>query len=532
MGELEARVLAGTEGQNPVNPVFSPDGRYVAFHSPTDQTIKKLAITGGTPITLCKTGTPTGVSWSKEGIVFARDKNIFKVSENGGNPEVIVTVKDGELITRPQLLPGGEAVLFTLAMGTDPLSVYWDGGQIVTQTLKSGARKILHQGGRDARYLATGHLVYALGGTLFAVPFDLKRLEAGPGAVPLVEGVRGTSSGAAQFSFADNGSLIYVPGLALGAGASGNSLAFIDRKGNVAEMKLPPGSYVYPRVSRDGKRVAYESDEGGGKESAIWIYELSGAHEPNRLTLAGTGANRYPIWSSDGTRVAFQSDREGDQGIWWQRADGSGAAERLTKPGHGVAHKPDSWSPDGQTFSFTAAKGDAEALWTFSMRDKKATLFREDPAASLGRSVFSPNGRWLAYQQRVGADDLGIYVQTYPPTPTRFQISKTRGFNRFPVWSPDGKELFYISGTGPNIVEVSVTEQPSFSFTVLPLLPRPFQPNGSTFVRGYDLHPDGKRFIGVVTAGEGPNAASGQPSAPQIQVVLNWFEDVKQRVAQ
>ena len=532
MGELEARVIAGTDGQLPSNPVFSPDSRYVAFHTATDGTLKKLAIAGGTPITLCQTAVPAGVSWSKEGIVFAQGKNIFKVSENGGNPDILVTVKDGQLITRPQLLPGGETMLFTLATGSDPVSAYWDRGQIVVQTLKSGTRKVVHDGGRDARYLATGHLVYALAATLFAVPFDLKRLEAGPAAVPLVEGVQGSSSGAAEFSFSGNGSLIYVPGPDyFGPGsAAPNLLAFIDRKGSVEAMKLPPGSYGYPRVSRDGTRVAYETEE--GKESAIWTYELSGAHEPNRLTLAGTGANRYPIWSWDGTRVAFQSDREGDAGIWWQRADGSGPAERLTKPEQGVSHIPDSWSPDGQTFSFTAVKGEAEALWTFSTRDKRATLFREDPAARLGRSVFSPNGRWLAYQQRDGSDVVHIYVQTYPPTPTRFQISKAGGFYRHPVWSQDGKELFYMSGTGANVVEVSVAEQPSFTFSVLPLLPRPFNPNGSGFVRGYDIHPDGKRFIGLVPAGQGQTGASRQPSAPQIQVVLNWFEDVKQRVVQ
>ena len=531
LGELEARVVAGTDGQLPSNPVFSPDGRYVAFHAGADGTLKKLAITGGTPITLCQTAVPAGVSWTKEGIVFAQGRNIFKVSENGGKSDIIVAVKDGEVITRPQLLPGGETVLFTVATGSDPVAAYWDRGQIVVQTLKTGARKVVHDGGRDARYLPTGHLVYALAGTLFAVPFDLKHLEAGPGAVPLVEGVQGSSSGAAEFSFSENGSLIYSPGPDyFGPGsATPKLLAFIDRKGSVEAMKLPPGSYGYPRVSRDGRRVAYETEE--GKESAIWTYELSGAHEPNRLTLAGTGANRYPIWSWDGTRIAFQSDREGDQGIWWQRADGSGPAERLTKPEQGVSHIPDSWSPDGQTFSFTAAKGDAEALWTFSTRDKKATLFREDPVARLGRSVFSPNGRWLAYQQRDGADVVHIYIQTYPPTPTRFQISKAGGFNRFPVWSQDGKELFYMFGTGANVVEVSITEQPSFSFAVLPLLPRPFNPNGSGFVRGYDLDPDGKRFIGLVPAGQGQSAASSRPSAPQIQVVLKWFEDLKQRMA-
>jgi Tol biopolymer transport system component len=275
-------------------------------------------------------------------------------------------------------------------------------------------------------------------------------------------------------------------------------------------------------VSRDGKRVAYQIDD--GKDSSIWIYELSGAAAPRRLTLPGTGTNRYPIWSTDNEHVAFQSDREGDLGIWWQRADGNGAAERLTKPEKGISHIPDSWSPDRQRFSFTSVKDNSVAVWVYSLVDKKATVFAEIPGSGVGRSVFSPDGKWIAYQVTDG-NGTHNFIQTYPPTATKYQQPQD-GNDHHPAFSPDGKELFYIGGAGI-FGSVRITTQPSLSFGSPVRAPRSgFQTQSGTFVRTYDVLPDGKHFIGVVTAGQ---AQVGQGSA-QIQVVLNWFEDLKQRV--
>src|SRR5204862_4626357 len=191
--------------------------------------------------------------------------------------------------------------------------------------------------------------------------------------VGVIEGIARSPVGVAYFTFSNTGTLVYRAGPVTGVGAGQAVLVSVDRKGDPQALKVPAAAYGFPRVSRDGKRAAYQIDD--GKDSSIWIYELSGAAAPRRLTLPGTGANRYPIWSSDGERVAFQSDREGDLGIWWQRADGNGAAERLTKPDKGVSHIPDSWSPDGQRFSFTDEKGNIAAVWTYSLRDRKAMIF-------------------------------------------------------------------------------------------------------------------------------------------------------------
>ena len=196
------------------DPVFSPDGRSVAFYAAADQTIKTIAVTGGAAVTICPADNPFGMSWGPDGIVFGQgSKGIMRVSPNGGTPDVLVRVKDGEEAHGPQLLPGGQHVLFTLATGT--ALDRWDKARIVVQSLTSGERKTLIEGGSDARYVPTGHIVYALSGSVFAVAFDVQRLEVKGGAVPMVEGVRraaGSATGAAHFSFSSTGSLIYIPG--------------------------------------------------------------------------------------------------------------------------------------------------------------------------------------------------------------------------------------------------------------------------------------------------------------------------------
>ena len=170
--------------------------------------------------------------------------------------------------------------------------------------------------------------MYALGGVLFAIRFDPRRLQISGGPVPVVEGVRRATggTGAAQFSVAANGSLIYVPG-PISTTSGLLELAVVDRKGMVDVLKLPPGTYDHPRASPDGKRIAFATDD--GKDAAIWTYDLSGATSMRRLRFGGR--NRFPIWSADGAQIAFQSDRDGDLGIFWQPADGAGTAERLTK---------------------------------------------------------------------------------------------------------------------------------------------------------------------------------------------------------
>ena len=528
MSDLEARPIPGTQGTpgtSPFAPVFSPDGQSIAFYSQVDRAVKKVAASGGAAVTICPVdiaGSFGRMNWDASGIVFGQVKGIMRVSANGGQPEVLVSVKDGEVMYGPQVLPGGEWLLFTLA--TSATADGWDKAQIVVQSLTSSERRTLVSGGSDGRYLPTGHLVYALGGVLFAVPFDLPRLAVTGGPVPVVEGVKRSpgATGTAHFSVSGTGSLVFVPGPASTSSAL-SDLALVDRNGAVQPLKLPPGAYEYPRLSPDGTRIAFGTDD--GKDAIVWIYDLA-ASSARRLTLGGR--NRVPVWSADGERVAFQSDRDGDLGLFWQRADGTTAAERLTTPDKDTAHVPESWSPDGQTLLFSVAKGSSYAVSALSLTDKKVTPVGGIQSPIPPSATFSPDGRWVAYSATPpGAPFASLFVQPFPTTGATYPISTGGGFH--PTWSPDGKELFYFMGGGAGqFVAVSVTTRPTFTFGNPVQVPRPFVERGAGFERNNDITLDGTRFLGVVAAGQ--ISTSGVPAAPQIQVVLNWFEELKARV--
>jgi eukaryotic-like serine/threonine-protein kinase len=514
------QLVRGNNDESVANPFFSPDGRWIGFFSGAgggsgSGTLKKIAVTGGSPITLCASDPPFGASWSDGAILFSTSKGILRVQEYGGTPENLVA--GGQLMQSPQLLPGGDALLFAVGqIGVNG----WNRAQIVVQSLKTGQRRMLIDGGTDPRYVPTGHLVYALGGVLFAVPFNVRRLEVTGGAVPVVEGVRRAAvAGAALFGFSNTGSLAYVPGPSAGD-ATNTDLAWTGKDGGRTPLKVPPAQYETPRISPDGRRVAVGNIDSSGPN--IWIVDLSGASQMRRLTFGGK--NTRPEWSPDGERIAFQSDREGVPGIFWQRADGTGTAERLTRSESGVAHVPESWAPDGKRLLFSKAKGNDVSLWVLSFSELKAEPFNGAHSTRLMNAVFSPDGGWVAY----GSDESGtdaVYVQPFPATGSKFQISRG-DVGHHALWSRDGKQLFYIPGPGRFAV-VNVTTQPSFSVSAPVPEPRAFNiGNAQTSPRNHDIGPDG-RILGIVTAGQ---AASGPVAAQQINVVLNWFEELKQRV--
>ncbi|MGH9660212.1 MAG: hypothetical protein ACRD96_16805 [Bryobacteraceae bacterium] len=303
--------------------------------------------------------------------------------------------------------------------------------------------------------MPTGHIVYAVAGTLFAVAFDERRLEVTGQAAPVVEGVRHSpATGAAQFSVSNTGSLVFIPGPASPTGDL-RDLVLIDRKGGVERLKLPRGGYESPRISPNGRQVAFSTVD--TKEAIVWIYDLSGTSARRRLTFGGR--NRFPIWSADGQRVAFQSDRDGAPGIYWQRADGADTAERLTTPEPGTSHIPESWSPKGDRLSFSAITVSNASLWMVSLQDKKAAPFGEVRSSLPLNSAFSPDGRWVAYTFR-SRETVNVFVEPFLVTGAKYQVSKDNGSRR-PIWSPDGKALFYQTAEG--LVVVSVSTQPSFT---------------------------------------------------------------------
>ncbi len=511
---LEARAIPGGEG-DVSSPVFSPDGRTVAFYSVGEGVLKRLDVAGGAPITIAKMDRPFGLSWSEHDIVFGQNRRgILRVPSMGGVPEMLVPLRD-EFPSSLQVLPGGRGVLFSVRS----ISNDQPHARVVVQPLDGGARKTLVEGGLDGRYLPTGHLVYVIGGDLFAAPFDLASLSVSGGAVPLVEGIRRStlvaSPAAAQVSYSATGSLAFLPGPHLVSDANVD-LALFDRDGRPTPLGLPPRPYRSPRVSPDGTFVAFDIEDASG--AAVWVYELAGAKSMRQLTFGGK--SRHPIWSRDGQWVAFQSDREGDLGIFRQRADGSGVAERLTKPERETEHIPQSWSKDGGQLMFSVSKDMGWALWTLSVKDRQVAPFGDVHSIELAEGAFSPDGQWVAYRSRESAATPGqVFLQPFPTTGARFLVRN----GSHVYWSPRGDELVVNAGPGQSVV-IPVTTTPRVTFGQEKDFPRGLRREGPRPTRReVDSMPDGEHVIGVLVGG-------GESLLPQINVVLNWFDEVRQRV--
>jgi serine/threonine-protein kinase len=534
MSALEAKPIPGTQQTpGPTTPVFAPDSRSVAFYSQADRSIKRIGLGGGAAVSICPAELPfLGMSWTAHSLLFGQmDRGILRVSENGGQPETVAAAKLPELVYGPQVLPGGEWVLFATLRAENGTTVDWDKATIVAQSLKSAERRTLVSGGSEARYIPSGYLVYALSGVAFAAPFDLRRTAVTGGAVSVVEGVRrslNASTGVAHFGISETGTLVFRPG-PVSSLAGQYTLGLIDRTGGIQSLNLPAGAYEHPRLSPDAKRIVFGSDD--GQDATVWIYDLSGTSQMRRLTLGGR--NRIPIWV-DNDHVAFQSDREGDLGIFWQRTDGTTPAERLTKPDRkDVAHLPESMSRDGKTLLFAVSTGPIQfanttySLAMLSLADRKVSPFPGTESIYPPAATFSPDGKWIAYTvASAGAISGGmVFAQPFPPTGATYPVSKAVGIH--PVWSPDGKELIYSPAPGAQ-VSVSVATVPTFALGNPVRMPQPFVERGPGTERPVDFMADGKHFLGVVPIGS--NAPTDPSAAQEIQVVLNWSEELKRLV--
>ncbi len=453
----------------PATPVFSPDGEWLAYiHvlSPTESLLKRVPVSGGTPVTVFESGFQIGLSWpTPETMVFAHQDGILRIPANGGAPEVLVTRGEDEMFDSPQILPGGEQVLFTRTL-EDPanaVGAFGDAAQIVVQSISGSERTLVWDGGGAARYLPTGHIVYAQGNTLFASVFDLDTLTIAGGAVPLVEGTRRSTnlgSDTAQYAVSEAGTLAYLPG---DTGSGGVALALVNRDGTQEILDVPLQDYVGPRLSPDGTRLAVEARSEGG--SAIFVYDLSGSTAMRRLTQTSEGSNGFPLWTPDSERVTFTSDRDGVQGIYWQSADGTDVAEALFLAEEDTYLLPTGWSPDGRTLIFTQGRTPLfvqdGGIWTLSLdggAEAEPTLFYDDPDTAQLGATFSPDGNWIAYRSDEAGAAGDVYVQPFPPTGRTYRVTEA-SVNIFgPLWSADGTELFYQLMNGITAVDVATTE--------------------------------------------------------------------------
>jgi Tol biopolymer transport system component/predicted Ser/Thr protein kinase len=506
MDSLEVKPIPGTEGG--VNPFFSPDGQWVGFFA--GNKLKKISVSGGAAVALGDASVPRGANWSSQGMIaFASTavSALQQVSDAGGSPQPLTRFGKGEVSHRwPEFLPGGKGVLFAAG----PSGINFNNAEVAVQSVGTGERRNLIQGGTHPRYAPSGHLVYVQGGSLMAVPFDPQRLTAAGTAVPVVEGVlQSPTTGAAQYSVSATGSLVYVSG---GIQSAQSRLVWVSRNGAEQSLAAPAHAYMFPRLSPDGRRVSMGIAE---QETQIWLYDLS-RDTLTRLTFEGN-ANYAPVWTPDGKRIAFESFKEAPGNIFWQLADGSGGLERLTTSEY--LHAPSSWSRDGRLLAFIEVNPSTGVdIWVLRMGDRKAqpflrTQFNENSP------WFSPDGRWLAYI----SDESGrneIYVQPYPGPGGKWQISTDGGTE--PVWNPNGRELFYRSGD--RMMAVDIATQPGFSAgTPRMLFEGRYEPPPVPIVN-YAVSPDGQRFLMVKPSEQ------AQATPTQINVVLNWFEELKQKV--
>ena len=446
-------------------------------------------------------GGVSGLSWSDSGILYTDASGIVRVSPSGGKPETVVPLAQGETMQGATALPGGAGILFAVAKGRElgifPSIDLWDGATIAVQP-PTGERKTLITNGSDPRYLPTGHLLYARGGTLFVAPFDLKRLTVAGNGVPLLEGVARavlgrSSTGVAQADVSANGSIVYAPGPASPA-SEPPPLVIVDRAGNVTPLKVPPGFYERPRVSPDGTQLALGSEDPNG--ATIWIHDLSGDTSMRPLTFQGQGRNRFPVWSADGTYVAFQSDREGAPAIFRQRSDGSSIAERLTTPDKESAHAPESWSSDGKHLLYSVFKAATNTIWAYSLESKKGVQIPDVETPIFASPSFSPDGQWIAYTTTTAGGQNQVFAQPFPPTGAKYLV----GAGIRPLWSRSGKEIFYIRGDGGTLFKTVIATRPGLTLsneTALPFNVLLGRGPGRTG-RDADIMPDDKRFVAVV----------------------------------
>jgi Tol biopolymer transport system component len=494
MDSVQARVLPGTDGA--LAPFFSPDGQWIGFFA--DSKLQKVPVSGGTPVTVANGAGFLGSDWSPDGtILFVESPGVglMEVPDSGGTPRLFVRSGVQAAAVAPQFLPDGRTVLFVTSTG--PGSV----GQLRAYSRETGTSRGLMTGAGFPKYVPSGHLVYAQGANLVAAPFDLNRLEIMGPAVPVVNGVA-----LGDFTVSRTGSLAYIPA----GGDAPRRLVWVTRNGDKTPLAAPARDYDFPQISPDGQRVAVEIS------SQVWLYDLS-RDTLTRFAFDGS-INDTPAWSPDGQRIAFRSNRAGRMNLFWQRADGGGGAERLTDNEYNDL--PRSWTPDGRILAFQEVRPDTgRDIFTLRLGDRNPQPFLQTKYTE-GCPQISPDGRWLAYV----SDETGgpeVFVQPFPATGGKWQVSTDGGTE--PVWNRNGHELFYRSG--PKMMAVDVATQPAFSAGKPRMLfEGPYAASVFPLTGvAYDASPDGQRFLMMEEA--------GQPKpATEINVVVNWSEELKRRV--
>ena len=505
MDQVQTVPLAGTEGGR--DPFFSPDGEWIAYWSAAS-VLRKVPRTGGPSQEISQlAGEPAGGTWLPDNsiIVGSNDPRVglIQVPGGGGKPTVLTVPGPGERDhSHPSVLPGGRAVLFTIgSMGPT------ENSQVAALDLNTRQQKVLLRGGSDARYVETGHLVYATSGTLRAVRFDLATLEVRGQSVTVVDKVKMSNQGAAAFSISKDGTLVYVQ--ADYRDAAKRTLVWVDREGREEPLGAEAKPYSHPRLSPDGTRIAVNSRD---QERDIWIFDLA-RQTLDRLT-SGTGRELNPVWTPDSSSMLYASPREtGADNVYRQRADGTGSIEALTS-GKNYLY-PISIAPNGREVVLVDGNSSIMHLAVLHLDGSHRIISLIKNESRNINGEISPDGRWLAYQsEETGRDE--IVIRPYPNVQSggKWTISLNGGTK--PLWARSGKELFYIDLEG-YLMAVPVQTRSGFASGAPKRVFHARYHSLDELGRSYDVSLDGRRFLMI--KGSGDQAT--------MVVVLNWFEDLR-----
>jgi serine/threonine-protein kinase len=519
---LQATPIAGTEGGT--SPFLSPDARWVGFWA--DGKLKKVSIDGGVPVTLCDVAMPFGASWGPDDtIVFSpsNDSGLSRVPANGGKAEILTSLDKTvrEFSHRlPHWLPDGKGVLFTILREKTDLEP-----RVARLDVNTRKWSVLLEDAADARYALSGHLVFLRQGTLMAVPLDLARSAIVGQPVPVIAGIVqalntladvSVITAAGQYGVSDSGYLVYAPGGIFPDLDS--TLVWVDRNGNVQPAASPRAWLSCPRLSPDGKQIAYITR---GKEWLAWVYDLN---RGTATQLTTEGKVWAITWTPDGKRVIFDWRGFGTlHFLYSQPADGSSPMERLSMPG--MNQDLGSFSPDGATLAFEENHPETgEDILLLDLRSRRVTPFLNSKANEMD-PTFSPDGRWLAYE----SDESGrleVYVRPIRGPGGKWQISSDGGNQ--PLWARSGKQLFYRQTVGDGIAKVSqvwavdvrtdgsfAAGKPRLMFKTLVWFQNSIPP------RCWDISLDDQRFLMVQL-----EERKSQPLTEMI-LVTNWFEELK-----
>jgi serine/threonine-protein kinase len=505
LDQFEGTAITGT--RDPSEPFFSANGEWIGYYS--TGSLYKVALAGGPPTPICQTPVITGGFWSADDwVVFSTTDAIWKVRASGGTPEKVIERTNIGRVGSPRLLSDGKLVLYSLA----PAGTTWEDGEIVVADLATKQRTTVVKGATDPRYLPGGILVYGRGSDLYAVPFDLQRLKVTAEPTPILNGIGTTVGGVAggyQYSVSETGTLVYLTGSRL----SETQLAWIDRKGNetpITEM----AAVQYPRVSPDGDRIAFSGVRAGNID--IYVRERS-RNSQSQLTF-DPARDMAPIWTPNSQRIVYASSRGGAQNLYWQAADGTGTAERLTTSAND--QWPYAMTRDGKTLVYIELSA-ANSYDTYSLslegdRTPKGLL---TSAFDERRPSLSPDDKFMVYQSNENGA-FEIFVRPFPNVESaRWPVSTGGGSS--PIWGTKG-EIFYRHEQGITRVEVSTS--PTFkAHTPVKLIQTDLQPDAQGM--SYDVTAEGNMFI---VARPAPGRAG--PATIEYRVVFNWLDDVRQRL--